>query len=111
MISREANIYINKTKAGELTELDGTFCFQYDQSYLSMSNAKPISLTFPLRTEPFTSKTLPPFFCGILAEGVNKEIQCRMLKVDEKDLFGLLLLTADKDTIGAVTVKQKTPKS
>lgn len=107
---RAATVYINKIKAGELAELKEGFSFQYDVAYLSKSGSKPISLTFPLRAVPFISADLHPFFCGLLAEGINKEIQCRMLKVDEKDLFGLLLLTADKDTIGAVTVKQKSSK-
>lgn len=42
----------------------------------------------------------------MLAEGANKAYQCRMLKIDENDAFGLLLATAHTDTIGAITVKR-----
>jgi HipA-like protein len=41
----------------------------------------------------------------MLSEGANKKLQCRQLKIDENDYFGLLLATATHDTIGAVTVK------
>jgi serine/threonine-protein kinase HipA len=40
-----------------------------------------------------------------LSEGVNKNIQCRLLKIDENDHFGRLLLTAQDDNIGSITVK------
>ena len=42
----------------------------------------------------------------MLSEGANKALQCLTLKIDENDAFGLLLATADNDTIGAITVKQ-----
>ncbi len=35
-----------------------------------------------------------------------KELQCRMLKIDENDHFGRLIETAECDSIGAVTVKK-----
>ena len=41
----------------------------------------------------------------MLAEGANKAYQCRTLRIDEDDAFGLLLATAHTDTIGAITVK------
>jgi HipA-like protein len=47
-----------------------------------------------------------PFFSGLLAEGLNKQIQCRMLKIDEQDDFTRLIKTATTETIGAITLKQ-----
>jgi len=41
----------------------------------------------------------------MLSEGVNRKLQCRQLKIDEKDYFGLLMETAKFDTIGAITLK------
>ena len=41
----------------------------------------------------------------MLSEGVNKKLQSTQLKIDEEDSFGLLMATAQNDTIGAVTVK------
>jgi serine/threonine-protein kinase HipA len=41
----------------------------------------------------------------MLAEGVNKKLQCRQLQIDENDYFSLLTKTACEDTIGCITVK------
>ena len=47
-----------------------------------------------------------PIFANLLSEGVNKKMQCRMLKIDENDYFGLLLATAREDSIGPLTIKE-----
>jgi serine/threonine-protein kinase HipA len=36
---------------------------------------------------------------------MNKDIQCRLLKIDQEDDFTRLISTAGKETIGAITVK------
>jgi serine/threonine-protein kinase HipA len=41
----------------------------------------------------------------MLSEGVNRKLQSTQLRIDEDDSFGLLMATAQSDTIGAVTVK------
>jgi serine/threonine-protein kinase HipA len=41
----------------------------------------------------------------MLSEGVNRKLQSIQLKIDEEDNFGLLMATAQYDTIGAITVK------
>jgi serine/threonine-protein kinase HipA len=41
----------------------------------------------------------------MLSEGVNRDLQSVLLKIDEEDHFGLLAATAQVDSIGAVTVK------
>jgi serine/threonine-protein kinase HipA len=40
----------------------------------------------------------------MLSEGVNRKLQSTQLRIDEDDSFGLLMATAQSDTIGAVTV-------
>lgn len=104
---RRAIVYSNGITAGTLTETDdGKYIFQYDDSYLTDDNRKAISLSLPKRNEAFISDELFPFFYNMLSEGANKAVQCRTLKIDENDAFGLLLATAGNDTIGAVTVKK-----
>lgn len=80
-----------------------TFTFTYDREYLVTVGAQAVSLTLPLQAEPYHGANIPPFFVGLLAEGGLAAVQCRMLKLDERDLFGRLLATC-RDTIGAVTV-------
>lgn len=104
---RKAEIYRNGVLAGVLTEIDsGSYVFTYDASYFN-DNSKPgISLTLPKKQLEYTSEHLFPFFYNMLSEGTNKEVQSKQLKIDENDFFGLLLATAQFDTIGAITVKQ-----
>lgn len=108
-MGRKAEIYNNGVLAGTLEKTDGQeFIFRYDEKYFNDSNNRAISLTLPKKQVEFRSSTLFPFFYGLLSEGVNKQTQCRMLRIDEIDHFSLLLSTAHSDTIGSVTVKEKT---
>ena len=105
-MSKKAEIYNNDTLAGLLEKTSqGAYVFTYDQDYLDDPNTSSISLTLPKTNRNYRSQVLFPFFYGLLSEGVNKQTQCRLLKIDEKDYFGLLLKTAGRDTIGSITVK------
>lgn len=108
-MGRKAEIYNNGVLAGTLEKTDGQeFIFRYDEKYFNDSSSRAISLTLPKKQVEFRSSTLFPFFYGLLSEGVNKQTQCRMLRIDENDHFSLLLSTAHSDTIGSVTVKEIT---
>ncbi len=105
---RQADVYANGVLAGILIETnDGQYLFQYSDSFLLDENQTAISLSFPKSQREFSSNRLFPFFYNMLSEGTNKAIQCQTLKIDENDVFGLLLATAHTDTIGAITVKKK----
>lgn len=105
-MSKKAEVYNNGKLAGYLEKTnEGTYIFQYDSAYYQSSETSAISLTLPKTQMEFHSKKLFPFFFGLLSEGINKQTQCRLLKVDESDHFELLLKTGYPDTIGAITVK------
>lgn len=104
---RVAEVFTNGVLAGTLSETDdGKYIFKYDDAYLLDSRNRAISLSLPKRKEAFVTDELFPFFYNMLSEGANKALQCMTLKIDENDAFGLLLATADNDTIGAITVKK-----
>jgi len=90
--------FIEKDQAGQYT-------FRYADAYFNDRSKPSISLTFPKSQQEFHADQLFSFFYGLLSEGVNKDIQCRLLKIDEKDHFTRLLATAGDDPIGAITVK------
>ena len=101
-----ADVYNNGILAGILEKrLDGSYLFEYDALYLQNDQNPSISLTLPRSIKRHESEKLFSFFFGLLSEGVNKNIQCRLLKIDENDHFGRLLLTAQEDNIGSITVK------
>lgn len=99
-------IYRNGTFAGTLTEENRQhFVFRYDDNYFNDTTKPAISLTLPKTQKEYSSEFLFPFFFNMLSEGVNRKLQSTQLRIDEEDNFGLLMATAQYDTIGAVTVK------
>lgn len=103
---RAMEIYRNGTLAGILTEENHQrFVFRYDDNYFNDTTQPAISLTLPKTQKEYSNKFLFPFFFNMLSEGVNRKLQCTQLRIDEEDNFGLLLATAQYDTIGAVTIK------
>lgn len=103
---RQANVFIRGIAAGILTEENpGSYIFKYNDTYFNDSAMPDISLTLTKKQQAYRSEYLFPFFYNLLSEGNNKAVQCRRLKIDEKDYFGLLLATAMDDTIGAITIK------
>lgn len=104
---RKAKIYYNDILAGILIKNDNKeYQFIYDDNYLNNPDSRSISLTLPKNKKEHKSDILFPFFYGLLAEGTNKSIQCRKLKIDEDDHFTRLIKTAIYDTIGPVTVEE-----
>jgi HipA N-terminal domain len=103
----KAGVYYNGVLAGHLEKLaPDDYRFTYTEVYLADTGKPPVSLTLPKTSQAYQSKVLFSFFAGLLAEGINKDIQCRLLKIDENDDFTRLIKTAAEDTIGAITVKE-----
>lgn len=104
---RKAEVYRNGVLAGFLTEESpGNFVFLYNEAYFNDPSKPAISLTLPKTHKEYFSKYLFPFFFNMLSEGVNRKLQSVQLRIDEEDHFGLLLKTAQYDTIGAVTIHE-----
>lgn len=102
---RTAYVYIRNAFAGKLCETDEGYSFSYDEQYLNSEKASAVSLTMPLSDKTYTSKTLFPFFDGLIPEGWLLGIVSRNWKIDTKDRFGLLLV-ACKDGIGNVSIRE-----
>ena len=101
-IKRKVNVYFKNDPAGYLWETNQGYIFQYDQEFLKKNI--PISVSLPLREEPYKAAELFPFFKGLLPEGWYLDIVSSTQKVDARDCFGILASTASVGTIGAVTV-------
>lgn len=99
---RQCKVFVHDIEAGLLQEKDDkTYCFTYNSDYCGA----PVCLSMPVRVSPYLSEHLFPYFFNILSEGENRQLQSRLLHIDENDDFGILLETAQTDTLGAVTVK------
>ena len=103
---RAMEIYRNGVLAGILSEENRkSYIFRYDERYFNDTTKPAISLTLPKSKKEYRSQYLFPFFFNMLSEGENRKLQSIQLKIDEEDNFGLLMATAQYDTIGAITVK------
>lgn len=100
-----ATVFYNDKPAGILNREGGKYQFTYNFDYANNNHNRPVSITLPLRSEPYHSGTLFPVFINMLSEGSNKGLQCRLLKIDENDYFSLLLATSGAETIGPITIK------
>ena len=103
---RACKVYINHKEAGVLEETDEKkYVFTYSNNYIAAGNQQPVCIAMPVREEPYQSDYLFPYFFNMLSEGANRKTQSLLLHIDEDDDFGILLATAQVDTIGAVTIK------
>ena len=102
---KRAEVYFRDRLAGFLTDFENHFEFQYTNDFLV--NGFPISVTLPLQKEAFVSKTLFPFFDGLIVEGWLLKTVEDNWKINPNDRMSLLLLVGE-DTIGAVSVKEVT---
>jgi HipA-like protein len=103
---RKSKVYRNGSLVGELVEHNRKhYTFTYDEAWFSDPEKPAVSLTLPKTQRVYESEFLFPFFFNMLSEGANKKLQCNLLRIDENDHFGLLLATAQFDTIGAITVR------
>jgi serine/threonine-protein kinase HipA len=100
---RKAQVMFKDDLAGLIEETGVGYRFTYEPDYLERAG-QPIGVAFPLRADPFESRTLFPFFKGLLPEGWFREVVCQTLKIDPTDDFGLLI-KACGDCIGAVWIK------
>lgn len=104
---KKAKIYFQDQLAGTLVEDENGFTFTYDTHYLHHPAARSVSLTLPLRTEPYQSNVLFPFFDGLIPEGWLLNIAQEHWKIDFRDRMALLLACC-QDCIGAVSVVEDT---
>jgi serine/threonine-protein kinase HipA len=103
---RRAIVSVHGVPAGVLQESpdrDGGWRFAYDEAYAG----PPVSLTMPVRPEPYDFDRFPAVFEGWLPEGLQLEALLRMRKLDRDDLFGQLAVVGH-DLVGAVTVREPT---
>ena len=104
-VLRQAGVYVRDRFAGLIQETDEGYLFEYDTAYLNSEKPRPVSLTLPLDSRPYTSRTLFPFFDGLIPEGWLLGVVCRNWKIYQNDRFGLLTV-ACHDCIGCVSIRE-----
>lgn len=99
---RKARVFVQGIEAGILEELPKQhYRFTYHANY----HGNPVSLTMPTMQKIHDFSHFPPFFEGLLPEGIMLEALLRKYKLDKHDYFGQLIATG-QDLVGAVTVEE-----
>ena len=100
---RKAKIFVRGIEAGILTELiQGK---EYVFAYLNEYDGIEVSRTMPTNIRIYKFDKFPPFFDGLLPEGIQLEGLLKIRKIDKNDLLSQLIAVGE-DLVGAVTVKE-----
>ena len=85
------NVYFGQKLAGRLFSTDNRgVIFQYDETYLSDPQSKPLSLSLPLQKAEYSQAKCLPFFAGLLPEGESRRKIARYFQVSENSTIKLL---------------------
>ena len=100
---RRAKVLVHGVPAGILEETDikNQYRFIYNEGYKGES----VSLTMPISQQIFEFNSFPPFFDGLLPEGVILDGLLKQKKIDKNDYFSQLIAVG-ADMVGAVTVEE-----
>ena len=98
-IIRRAEIFQSGMLAGYLEESqDGSWSFAYVDGYAEI----PISLTLPVRREPYVFTAFPAVLDGLLPEGEQLQALLKKQKIDRNDCF-TQLVTVGQDLVGSIS--------
>ena len=100
---RRAKVFVKGVEAGSLTEViqGREYVVEYIDSYYGID----ISRTMSIKQKVYKFDRFPPFFDGLLPEGIQLEGLLKIKKIDKHDYFSQLIAVGN-DMVGAVTIKE-----
>ena len=85
------DVFLSERLVGRLEQDDsGSLGFSYTEAWLGDEGAVPLSISLPLRREPYRRKQCRPFFAGLLPEETSRELIAKAFGVSDKNDFALL---------------------
>jgi serine/threonine-protein kinase HipA len=100
---KRAEVSMHGMPAGILEEIEagGKYRFTYLENY----QGPPVSLTMPVEEKEFVYDHFPPYFDGLLPEGLLLEGLLKQRKIDKYDYLSQLIAVGN-DLVGAVTIQE-----
>lgn len=101
--SSRLGVYLNSRPVGELhQQTSGAIEFRYDAGWLSWEHALPISLSLPLREDPYRGETVSVLLDNLLPDSptIRRRIAERV-RADGYDAYNLLTKIG-RDCVGAL---------
>ncbi|MGY6548463.1 MAG: HipA domain-containing protein [Roseinatronobacter sp.] len=81
---------------------DGSLSLQYAERWLQTAGAFPLSVTMPLRADPYPSDVISPWLANLLPEEEQLQVVTRSLGLDQADILAVLTEIGG-DTAGALS--------
>lgn len=82
---------------------DGSLSLRYAERWLQTTGAFPLSVTMPLRADPYPSDVISPWLANLLPEEEQLQVLTRSLGLDQADVLAVLSEIGG-DTAGALSV-------
>jgi serine/threonine-protein kinase HipA len=90
-MSAPLDVYLGEAKAGILEQDEsGALTLAYDRDYLAGADARAISISMPLREEPYPDRVVRPFFSGLLPDEGARQRLAGALGISAGNAFALL---------------------
>lgn len=87
---RLLDVYLHEKFSGQLVQNEaGGLSFTYAQDYINQNNPA-LSISLPLRSEPYEGDKVKAFFSGLLPDEIVRHKLARYLGVSERNPFALL---------------------
>jgi len=103
-VKSKLNVFVNQLKAGELwLDHQRRFCFQYDKSWINSPDSYRLSVSLPLREDPYLTDDSYSYFTNLLPEGKILNVLSRKLQIPVSNQFELLRAIGG-DCAGAVSL-------
>jgi serine/threonine-protein kinase HipA len=89
---------------------DGSLSLRYAERWLQTFGAFPLSVTMPLRAEPYLSDVISPWLANLLPEEDQLQVLTRSLGLDQADVLAVLAEIGG-DTAGALSFGAATDRA
>ncbi len=100
---RKAEVCMHGKPAGYLEEIETGKKYRF--TYFEKYSGPSVALTMPVDEKEFVFDRFPPFFDGLLPEGLLLEGLLRQRKIDKHDYLSQLIAVGN-ELVGAVTVQE-----
>ena len=110
-MTASVTVWFNALAVGQVdVAADGSLTLQYTERWLQTVGAFPLSVTMPLRTNPYPSDIISPWLANLLPEEEQLQVLTRSLGLDQADVLAVLAEIGG-DTAGALSFGAATDRA
>jgi serine/threonine-protein kinase HipA len=110
-VSASVPIWFDDLAVGQVdVAADGSLSLRYADRWLQTAGALPLSVTMPLRADPYPSDVISPWLANLLPEEDQLQVLTRSLGLDQADVLAVLAEIGG-DTAGALSFGAATERA